>query len=346
VGFENDSQVWFGGLDDKERTEKILGNEYSTIYLNECSEISFSSLELVTTRLAQKVKQVSGEDLTLKMFYDCNPPMRSHWTYRMFIEKKHPESKKPLSHPAEFGYLQMNPMDNLDNLPKGYIDTLEGMSESRKKRFLHGEFGDDNPNALFSEANFNLNRVKEFPDLTRVIVAVDPSGAGDTNNEKNDATGIMVVGLGVDGRAYVLEDCTIKAGPATWGKIATSAYERHNGSCIVAEKNYGGEMVRFTIQTAADDVPFKFVNATRGKVVRAEPVSALYSNDKICHVGDFNDLEDELLGFSTHGYLGEKSPNRADALIWGITELFPGVVNKGEEQKLNPETLFSNTFSW
>ena len=121
--------------------------------------------------------------------------------------------------------------------------------------------------------------------------------------------------------------------PGTWGKVAVNAYERHSADCIVAEKNYGGEMVWFTIQTAKQDVPFRYVTATRGKVVRAEPVSALYEAGKVVHVGYFQDLEDELFGFSTFGYIGDKSPNRADALVWLITELFPGMVAEQSKPK-------------
>lgn len=347
VKFDNGSQIWFGGLDDKERTEKILGTEYATIYLNECSEISWSSVEIVMTRLAQKsYQQSNGKMLPLRMLYDCNPPLKSHWSYKLFINKKNPESKQPLPKPDDFVSMQMNPVDNLNNLPDGYINTLEGMSERRRKRFLYGQFGDDNPNALFSETIFERNRVIDgvVPQLVRTIVAVDPSGAGDVDNQDNDAIGIVVVGLGVDGKAYLLEDCTIKAGPATWGSVAVQAYYRHQASCIVAEKNYGGEMVRFTIQTAQKDVPFKFVNATKGKTVRAEPVSALYENDKVKHVGYYNDLEDELSAFSTVGYLGESSPNRADALVWAITELFPGVIKGGEKKE--PIKIIANQFCW
>ena len=167
-----------------------------------------------------------------------------------------------------------------------------------------------------------------LPDFVRVVVAVDPSGSGDADNADNDAIGIVVAAVGTDGNAYVLEDCTVKAGPATWGRVAVSAFERYQADVIVGEANYGGAMVEATIQTARDGrrLPYKPVTATRGKVVRAEPISALYEQGKVRHVGDFHELEDELTGFSTVGYMGERSPNRADALIWALTELFPGVV--------------------
>jgi phage terminase large subunit-like protein len=164
------------------------------------------------------------------------------------------------------------------------------------------------------------------PDLVRVVVAVDPSGSGDVDNADNDAIGIVVAGLGTDGNAYILEDCTVKAGPATWGRVATSAFDRHSADVVVGEVNYGGAMVQQTIQTARARTPYKAVTASRGKAVRAEPISALYETGKVRHVGYFRELEDELVAFSTVGYLGDRSPNRADALIWALAELFPGMV--------------------
>jgi phage terminase large subunit-like protein len=179
-----------------------------------------------------------------------------------------------------------------------------------------------------------------LPDMVRVVVAVDPSGSGDVDNADNDAIGIVVAGLGTDGNCYVLEDCTVKAGPATWGKVAVDAYHRHDADIIVGEINYGGAMVQHTIKTAPNSqrIPYKSLTASRGKVVRAEPISALYDTGKVRHVGYFREMEDELAAFSTVGYLGDKSPNRADALIWAVSELFPGLTQgpKKEAKKREP----------
>lgn len=336
------SEIWFGGLDDKERTEKILGNEYATIYPNEASQMPFRSIQTVRTRLAQRVEYkdaATGENriMRLKMLYDENPPSKGHWTYKEFHLKQNPEDGKPLPNPENYAYILLNPTDNVDNIAPEYLDELRNSSERVKRRFLYGLFADDNPNALFPEETIDKWRVLDgkLPEMVRIIVSVDPSGAGDADNADNDAIGIFAVGLGTDGNAYPMEDLTVKAGPATWGKVAVSAYDRLMASLIVGEKNYGGAMVQFTIQTAASNLgirqpPFKFVTATRGKTVRAEPIAALYEQGKVRHVGYFRELEDELLGFGTNGYTGSKSPNRADALIWALTELFSGIVKQDE----------------
>lgn len=334
------SEIWLAGLDDKERTEKILGLEFATIYPNECSQIPWSSIGLLITRLAQVVMvELEGEEkrpLTRRMAFDCNPPNKGHWTYKLFIQKRDPETGLALSNGMNYAAMQINPGDNQANLPADYVQTLQGLSARLQRRFLQGEFADANPNALFREEDIDIWRHEGdrlLPDFIRVVVAVDPSGSGDADNADNDAIGIVVAAIGTDGNAYVLEDATVKAGPKTWGDVATSAYDRHSADVIVGEINFGGAMVNHVIQASRPRTNYKTVTASRGKAVRAEPFSALYENGKVRHVGQFRELEDELTAFSTFGYTGEGSPNRADALIWALTELFPGLVSPRKEKK-------------
>ena len=149
----NGSQIWFGGLDDKARTEKILGQEHSTIYLNECSQIPQASRDMALTRLAQRVMVVMNgkESVPLKprMYYDCNPPSKAHWSYKLFVKGIDPDTNEPLKNPHEYAYFQMNPLDNAENLGEGYLDTLASLSARLRKRFLDGEFADATPNQLF-----------------------------------------------------------------------------------------------------------------------------------------------------------------------------------------------------
>lgn len=337
--FSNGSQIWFGGLDDKERAEKILGMEFVTIYLNEASQIPYSSRNMAVTRLAQMVTQRVGgmadKPLKPRVYYDENPPSKAHWTYRLFVQKVDPETKDPVRVPIDYAWFRINPADNAQNISEGYMATLEGMGARMRKRFLAGEFADATPGALFTDEVIETWRVMngELPQFLRVVVAVDPSGSGDEENADNDEIGIVVGALGLDGNAYLLEDCTVKAGPATWGRVATDAYDRHKANLIVGETNYGGAMVGETIQVARPRTPFKQVTATRGKAIRAEPFSALYEQGKIRHVGYFPELEEEMTAFSTVGWLGNGSPNRADAWIWVLTELFPGLLNDARKRE-------------
>ena len=339
--FPGGGELWFGGLDDKQRVEKILGNEYADIFLNECSQIAYNSRNIAITRLAQKVlDRATGLPLRLKMYYDENPPDKGHWTYRMFKLFEDPESRQPLDR-VDHAFFQINPGDNQVNISDGYLKTLQALPERLRKRFLYGEFRDASPNALFHDEHIERWRVidEALPDMLRIVVAVDPSGADDTDNMENDEIGIVVCGLGIDGNGYVLEDLTCKCSPEKWGKVATMAFERHSADCIVAEMNFGGAMVRSTIHAARPRTPFRPVNASRGKVVRAEPISALMESGKIRMGGIFRELEDELCSFTTHGYMGENSPNHADAMVWGFSALFPELT-KPEQPIAPPPPVF------
>lgn len=338
-----ESQVWFLGLDDKERMEKILGLEFATIYVNEASQVAWAGVQILLTRLAQRCAQlINGAEVPLKLrfLFDCNPPSKMHWTFKVFKQKVDPDTKEPLKNPENYDSFQMNPTDNAANLSEEYLSTLEGLSERMKRRFLRGEFAEGTPNALFDEAIIDKWRAdsEDVPNLVRVVVAVDPSGASDDEqNADNDEIGIAVAGLGTDGNAYLLEDLTVKAGPATWGQVAVDAYARHKADAVIGETNFGGGMVKFVIQAAAAKaevrVNFRMVTASRGKVQRAEPFSALYEQGKVRHVGLYPKLEDELCAFSTSGYTGPRSPNRADAHIWALAELFPSMTKTTKPAK-------------
>lgn len=340
------SEIWFGGLDEGKRMEKLLGMEFATIYVNEASQVSWPGVQLLLTRLAQKVLQLLPDrdprPLKLRFLFDCNPPSKAHWTFKVFRQKVDPETKEPLPDPENYAAFQMNPKDNEENLSPEYLKTLEGLSERMKRRFVRGEFSDATANALFDEAVIDKWRVAEgedLPDFVRVVVSVDPSGASDDEqNADNDEVGITVDALGTDGRGYLLEDLTVSGGPSTWGRVAVQAFIRHKADIVVGETNFGGGMVKSTIAVAAKAldvrVPFKMVTASRGKVQRAEPFSAMYDEGKIRHVGIFPKLEDELCAFSTGGYTGPRSPNRADAHIWGLAELFPSIVRQAPKQEV------------
>ncbi|MGR3574027.1 MAG: phage terminase large subunit [Sagittula sp.] len=340
VELPNGSQIWIAGLDDKERVEKILGQEYATLYFNESSQIPWGSVETAMSRLAQKcelapeIAEVTGRaHLALKAYFDCNPPSKLHWSYQMFRAKLKPGTKEPLPRPENYVEMLVNPADNADNLPAEYFEVLASMSAAKRLRFEAGEWASEINGALWALEDrkapdgkrmpgIDSLRVAEAPELRRIVVAVDPSGTrGDGGG---DDIGIVAAGLGFDGEAYVLQDATCQMSPEGWGRRAVELYHRLGADRIVGERNYGGDMVRFTVKTADKDVAFKEVVASRGKAVRAEPISALYEQGRVHHVGDFPDLEDQMCNFTASGFVGEGSPDRADALVWALTELMLG----------------------
>jgi phage terminase large subunit-like protein len=328
----NDSRVLFGGLDDKERTEKILGQEHATIYLNECSQITYDARNKAMTRLAQKALMTKAHPsepdqfLPLKAYYDENPPTVGHWTYRMFVKKLEPKSGELLSRPENYGWLLMNPMHNMANLPEEYIQELEALPMKDRLRFLEGKFLAETEGALWTMDMLDQGRrtLEQIPTMQRVTVNVDPSGAAGKADYRSDEIGITVTGCDHVGNGYLLADYSGRYSPDEWARVAVRAYKTWGADRIVAEKNFGGAMVESTIRTADKHAPIKLVSASRGKYQRAEPVAALYEQNKIFHVGGFPELEEQLCNFSQAGYQGGSSPDRADSAIWGFTELFIG----------------------
>lgn len=318
--FPNGSEIWFGGLDEKERTEKILGQEYATMFLNECSQIPWNSRNIAMTRLAQNTP------LRLKAYYDCNPPGDAHWTCRLFRKKLDPDTRKPVAEPDNFASMVINPHDNAANLPPEYVKELEGLPARQRQRFLLGEFASSLDNALWSVETIDGARTEgELPEMQRIVIAVDPSGTHGEEDERSDEVGVVVCGLGSDGRGYVLEDLSGRLSPKQWGETVASAFDRHEADCVVAEINFGGAMVAEVMRTARPRTPFREVHASRGKWVRAEPISLLFEQQKVMLAGSFPTLEDQMMSMTTAGYMGDRSPDRLDAMVWGLSELFPAL---------------------
>jgi phage terminase large subunit-like protein len=195
-------------------------------------------------------------------------------------------------------------------------DEIEAARASMPSRIFLQEyeasFLEDNPGALWKRKWLDDARVLQAPDLARAVVGVDPSASSG-----GDACGIVVAGATRDGHLYVLDDLTIQASPEAWARAVVTAYHKHGADRIIAEANQGGEMVTAVIHQVERNLPVKLVHATRGKAVRAEPVSAVYEQGRGHHVGTFQFLEDELCQWEP----GDASPNRLDALVWAATHL-------------------------
>ena len=187
---------------------------------------------------------------------------------------------------------------------------------------LYGEIVEDAADGLWRRSWIEEARVAAAPDLTRVVVALDPPV---TATASSDACGIVVAGLGIDRRAYVLADRTIQGRtPEVWARAACAAFDDFAADRVVAEVNQGGDLVASVIAQFRQNLPLVQVRATRGKWVRAEPVAALYAEGRVAHVGRFEALEDQMCAFGADGTVKGRSPDRADALVWALTELMLG----------------------
>ena len=296
----NGSTIWIGGLDEKERTEKILGNEYATILLNEASQIGYDTYETIVTRL-NPPSTMAG-----RIFIDYNPPSIKHWGYKIFHERQFPDGRAVPD--GDYARVKLNPNDN-PHLSEEYVERLKQLSPGKRKRFLAGEYAKDE-GALWRREWISYGEPPAT--LHRVVIGVDPAGS-----VGGDEIGIVVAAES-DGVYYVLDDVSLHGTPTEWARAVANVYNRWSADVVAAERNYGGDMVKHTIQSVDRSVNVRMVTATRGKAVRAEPISSMYEQGKVLHREPFPELEDEMCMYEPGS---DVSPNRLDAAVWALTEL-------------------------
>ncbi|OQA11058.1 MAG: Terminase-like family protein [bacterium ADurb.Bin374] len=333
----NGSTVWFGGLDEGDKSDGLLGSDWSTILFDEANEMLPEGMQKARTRLSLKAKSADGRMCVNRSFSTVNPTYKTHHLYRTYVEKFDIFNGLPMSpeQSSMYNWCRINPCDNLDNLSEGYLRELQSLSPENRRRFLEGEWSEESKDALFKMNDINNARVKTFEEIgaiqfDKIVVGVDPAV---TSGAKADLTGIIVCGWTrpkafdrrSSGQYYVLEDRSIRGTPDEWAQAVYDAYTHWKADLIVGEANQGGDLVEKNIRSVSRIAPYKKVWATRGKAIRAQPVAA------ICATGDLHiavclpELEGEMVGWNPDS--GEPSPNRLDALVWGITELM-GSKNK------------------
>jgi len=249
-----------------------------------------------------------------RAYFDENPPHKGHWSHRLFIEKLKPEDKTPVDDPSQYASLLMNPIDNLENIDPAYLKRLEGLSKRKRDRFLLGLWQDDDDRALW-KYDWILRSSETF-DYDRIVVAIDPAKK---DNPKSDKTGIVVAGK-LGNQFHVLEDLTDRYSPKGWANKAVNAYYRWHADRIIGEVNNGGDMVGNTVHQVNENVSYADVTATRGKVLRAEPISALYEQHRAYHHDVFCDLEEQM----TTPLDELEHDDNIDAMVWAATELMLG----------------------
>jgi len=206
--------------------------------------------------------------------------------------------------------------ENRENLAPAFIDSIVKKYEGTRlgRQELNAEVLDDNPGALWQRDVIENLRVTSHPVLIRVVVGVDPAvSSGDESAE----TGIIGAGIAADGQVYVLDDASLHGSPLDWARAVVRSFHRHKADRVIGEVNNGGDLVEVNLRTVDRSIPFRAVHASRGKLIRAEPIAALYEQGKVHHVGTFPQLEDQMCEWVP----GEKCSDRMDALVWAITEL-------------------------
>ena len=217
--------------------------------------------------------------------------------------------------------------DNIDNLAKPFLETIKKEYEGTRlgNQELYAEMLEEADGALWTTEILDGCTVeqKDIPELNRIVVSIDPAV---TSKTESDMTGLIVAGIDVNGIGYVLEDATDRYSPAEWAAKAISLYQEYSADRIVAERNQGGDMVRRTLEAEDEAVPIRLVHASRGKMARAEPISALYERGKVKHAKGLDELETQMRTWEPLGSMG--SPDRLDACVWALTDLMlNGVTN-------------------
>lgn len=304
--------IIFQGMTDH-TAESIKSLEgFNVAWVEEAQTLSQRSLEL----LRPTIRSPGSE-----LWFSFNPRSRSDPVDKFFRGSIPPEGAII----AEINY------DKNRFFPAELEQERLHDKKHNPERYAHIWLGKYEPEALgaiWTRQTIEDNRREEPPELERIVVGVDPAV---TNTEVSDTHGVVVMGLGVDGHGYVLEDASLRGSPHQWATRALAMHDKWEADAIVIEVNQGGDMVRHTIESTGRGARIVEVRATRGKHVRAEPISALYSTGRIHHVGVFTEMEDQLCKFTAHGYEGDDSPDRADAMIWCATELFPRITTKPSE---------------
>lgn len=304
VRWPNGSQAHiFSGADP----DRIRGGQFDFAWGDEVAHWARAEAALTNLRLATRL----GVDPRLLL---TTTPLPRAWL-------------KALAAEPDVVVARGRTRDNIAHLPRGYVEAQErrygGSALGRQE--LDGEIVEDLVGALWTRAMLEACRTVSAPQpLGRIVVGVDPPAGGGT-------CGIVVVGLGPQGFAYVIADASVTGvRPEDWARAVAKAYDDHQADCVVVEVNQGGQMVLSNLRAIARHLPLRPVHAARGKVTRAEPVAALYGLERVFHAGAFPALEDELCGLLSSGiYAGPgDSPDRADALVWALTELM--LDGKGE----------------
>lgn len=227
--------------------------------------------------------------------------------------------------------------DNEANLARSFfaqvVSKYEGTRLGRQE--IEAEILDDVPGALISRSTIDRNRTRSLPELDRIVIAVDPSGTEGDEEKRSDEVGICVAGRCANKHGWIIDDRSLNAAPEKWAAAVINAYHEYEADEIVVETNFGGAMVEAVLRSVPGGalVPIKKVTASRGKHIRAQPVASLYEQDRLHHLGSFPDMEDQLVLFTADGYMGARSPDRADALIWAVSDLLVTPIKRSSSKE-------------
>jgi len=311
--------VTFMGMQDH-TAESIKSVENTSVaWCEESQTLSSKSLELLRPTIRAPGSQ---------LWFGWNPRSASDPVDKLLRGSDAPKNS---------AVIEVNYYDN-PWFPKELEDERLFDKQHSPDRYGHvwgGHYEPQAKGAIFNIANIHENRLPEAPVMGRILVSVDPAVS---NTERSDEHGIIVGGIGEDKRGYLIDDVSMKGSPQQWAERAIAAYDRYDADAIVIEVNQGGDLCKHTLQSVRPNINIETVHASRGKHVRAEPISALYAMNHISHVGTYPELEGQMCRMVAGGYDGEGSPDRVDAMVWLFSKLFPAIITKSAKRTSNRAT--------
>ncbi|WP_188064131.1 phage terminase large subunit [Sphingobium sp. KCTC 72723] len=333
VTFPNGSVMLYNGLDD-DRLLKVRGQEFQTVWFNECNAFNYTQVSALMSRLRSPKKYDNGAMMHNLFVADCNPRSKQDWEYKAFILGMNPTDGNALEDHHRWSAMKLFPQNNLDVLGEDYLRRqAASMTAADRKSLIDGDWADDNPDAIFTAAMIDAERITkpssytikqtlalpELAGIRRIIVAVDPAV---TNHKNSDLSGIIVAALLDNGKVAILADHTMKGTPDAVSQKVVDLMADWGATRVVIEKNQGGNWLEANIRKFFPNIDIKPVDATSrtgGKASRAEPVSAQYERGMIRHVGALPELEEQMCEFGMKGVT--KSPDRLDAMVWAVWHL-------------------------
>ncbi|MCH8330634.1 MAG: hypothetical protein IH946_04525, partial [Bacteroidetes bacterium] len=309
--------ILFQGMADH-TAESIKSLEgFDVAYVEEAQTLTSRSLELLRPTIRKK-----GSEL----WFSWNPRNASDPVDKLL---------RGPSPPSDSIVVRTNYRDNPFLPEESEIERAydEIHSPQRYAHIWDGEYEPQAIGAIWTRDVIERNRVEIAPEMNRILIGVDPPGE---KKEDSDKCGLVAGGLGEDGRGYVLQDESMQATPEEWGRAAVAMYDLHDADAIVAEVNYGGDMVRAVIHSIRSGIKVIKVRAKRGKHLRAEPVSSLYSLNRISHIGNYPELERQMCLTTADSYKGDDSPDNMDACVYIFLELFNKMIKEPRPKALQP----------
>ena len=306
ITFPNGSRILLRGLDTEERATKVLSQQFATVLFDECQTINYTYFALLLTRLPQP-KDV---DYQVKVVCCANWAPKTHWTKLFFKDELNPETKA--KHKMDVGYITFTTDDNEAIDAEEYIDTLKNAGDKRARNMCAGiDWYEEVEGALWTLDD--INRSDPLEEYEDIVIAFDASV---TNKEKSDEHGITIAGKS-ERKYYIIKSFEKKADINQIAKEVCELYHTYGCSKLIYENNQGGDWIEALIQNHDETVYCESVRAKRSKILRAEPIAALYKNNKVLHCEVFQQLEDQMTSYTGTG----DSPNALDSLVYAVKYL-------------------------